>query len=82
MERFHRTLNQLLRIFLDREDPAWKKHIGMACLAYNSKVNVSTGVSPFEAWFGRRPRLPLDLIFPPPTKRFDSVGEQVKETLD
>ena len=50
VERFHRTLNQLLRIFLDREDPAWKKHIGMACLAYNSKVNVSSAAVPGCLW--------------------------------
>ena len=82
VERWHRTLNQLLRVFMDRDDPAWKRHVPMACLAFNTKINASTGVSPFEAFFGRKARLPLDLIFPPPGRRYGSVSEQVKETLD
>ena len=38
----------------------------MACFAYNTKVNQTTGVSPFEAWMGRKAKMPIDLIIPHP----------------
>ena len=33
-------------------------------LAYNIATNRVTGTSPFEAVFGRKPRLPVDFVFP------------------
>ena len=82
VERFHRTLNQIFTTYLRRDDPNWFRYLGMATLAYNTKVNVTTRVTPFEAWFGRRCRMPLDLILPTPQRRFDNVHESVKNTLD
>ena len=80
VERWHRTLNAMMRIFLDREDKDWIKHIGTACLAYNTKVR-NDGYSPFELWFGRRCQLPIDLIIPLPTRRFNTVDESLRETV-
>ena len=82
VERFHRTLNQIMRVFLHREDPGWYKYLPMACLAYNTKVSKTTGVTPFEAWMGRPCRLPIDLILPQPQRRYETVQESVQATID
>ena len=81
VERFHRTLNAILRTFLDREDPSWEYYLPMATLAYNSKVHSATGQTPFLVWMGREARLPLDIIIPTPNQRFETVEEHVQDTL-
>ena len=47
---------------------------------YNTKVR-NDGYSPFELWFGRRCQLPIDLIIPLPTRRFNTVDESLRETV-
>ena len=71
VERWHRVLNAIMRTYLERDDPGWLKVISLSCLAYNSKVHTTTKISPFEAFFGRRARLPIDLIMRTPDKRYD-----------
>ena len=66
IERFHRTLNQILRTFMDRDDPGWERYLPMSCLAYNSKCHSATGQTPFLIWMGREARLPIDIIVPTP----------------
>ena len=66
VERFHRTLNQILRLYMDRQDREWPKIIRVAVFAYNTKANSSTEVTPFEAWMGRRAKLPIDMVLPTP----------------
>ena len=64
VERYHQTLSSLLRT----EDPAlgsWVDNLPAAVFAINTAVNRITGITPFEATFGRLARVPLDLILPP-----------------
>ena len=42
----------------------WPAHIGSIIIAYNSTRSLVTGYSPYYLMFGRRPRLPIDLLFP------------------
>ena len=80
VERFHRTLNQLFRIYLDRDDPEWYHVLPMCVLAYNSKVNGATGVTPMEAWTGREATLPIDLVLPQPERPDQNENEQAEVT--
>ena len=80
VERWHRTMNQLMRTFIDREDSEWDLYCGAACLAYNTKVNKTTGVTPFMAWMGRECTLPLDLIAPSPQKNH-TIQDHVDITI-
>ena len=55
--------------------------LGPACFAYNTKINETTGISPFEVWYGRRPKLPIDLILPTPGREFTTEDQIVTETM-
>ena len=82
LERFHRTLNSILRVFADREDTEWSQYLPSATLAYNTKQHSSTGITPFAGMFGRECRLPIDLIIPSPDDKSKDINVHVKETLD
>ena len=81
VERWHRTLNMMMKTFLDREDREWSKYVPAMVMAYNTKVNSATGVTPFFATFGREARLPVDLVLPTPGEEERTIHGHVAETL-
>ena len=42
----------------------WPAHLGSVLIAYNATRSLVTGYSPYYLMFGRRHRLPIDLLFP------------------
>ena len=42
----------------------WSKHLPELLLAYNATCSTVTGYSPYYLLFGRRPRIPVDYLFP------------------
>ena len=42
----------------------WPAHLGSVLIAYNATQSLVTGYSPYYLMFGRRPQLPIDLLFP------------------
>jgi deoxyuridine 5'-triphosphate nucleotidohydrolase len=81
VERFHRSLNQILRVHMSREDRSWERFVPMACFAYNTKINATTGISPFEAWMGRKAKMPIDLVVPLPDKIYRNQDDYVQEVV-
>ena len=79
VERFHRSVNQYLRVYLDKEDPGWLKLIPALCLAYNTKVHESTQVTPFKAFFGREARVPIDVIVELPQQEKMTMNQHVRD---
>jgi hypothetical protein len=65
-ERAIRTVVDTIRCCLDGVHERWDAHIDAVELAYNSSVNASTGMTPFEILYGANPRLPLDVDLEPP----------------
>ena len=60
VERFNRSLLQMLRAYVQQHND-WKKYHPFMLYAYRTAVHSSTGVSPFELMFGRcahKPPLP------------------------
>ena len=64
-ERFNRTLKTMLSGFANDNQNNWDKLIRKLAFAYNCAKHESTQHTPFELMFGRRPKLPIDLIAPP-----------------
>ena len=81
IERFHRTLNTIMRTHLAREDAGWARFLPMATFAFNTKVNTTTGMTPFEAWMGRPAKLPIDLVIPTPDTKWANAEAYIQETL-
>ncbi|RNA13104.1 Transposon Ty3-G Gag-Pol poly [Brachionus plicatilis] len=44
----------------------WDKYLPKLAFAYNTAVHHTTGLTPFEVIYGRKPKLPVDMLFPAP----------------
>ena len=62
IERFNRTLLQMLATCAETHPFQWEDHVHKVCMAYNTSVQASTGYSPFFLMFGRNAHLPIDVI--------------------
>ena len=63
-ERVHQTLQRMIGKLDPEKRRKWPEHIGSVLIAYNATRSQVTGYSLYFLMFGRRPRLPVDLLFP------------------
>lgn len=52
VERFNRSLLQLLRTYVDHQDD-WERYLPLVLYAYRTSLHSSTGCSPFSLMYGR-----------------------------
>lgn len=86
VERFNRTLEEGLSIFVNENYTDWDKQIPLFMMAYRTAVHEETKVTPSQMMFGREIRVPIDLLFgnPKETRTLDNCteyGRQLEETL-
>ena len=74
VEQFHRTLRTHYRMWTPRHSIDWTKQLPALELAYNSKVNDSTGLNPFLAFLGLEAKLPADMVMP---NRHEEYSEEI-----
>ena len=76
-ERVHQTLQRMIGKLDPEKRKKWPYHIGSILIAYNATRSMVTGFSPYFLMFGRRPRLPIDLLFP--THRAQGLTRTIDE---
>ena len=65
-EVVNRSLGNLLRCLVGENLRTWDLVLPTAEFAYNSSINRTIGISPFEVMHGYQPRQPIDLILMAP----------------
>ena len=64
VEQVHEMLRRMIAKMEPEKRAKWPPHLGPILIAYNATQSLVTGYSPYFLMFGRRPRLPVDLLFP------------------
>lgn len=60
-ERANRTLEEMLRSYVNITQSDWDEHLSVLEMAYNNSKQISTGFSPFYLNTGQEIQMPLDL---------------------
>jgi len=63
-ERLVRTGKTSITAYINETQDNWDQHLPQLSYAYNSSLHGTTNVTPFEAMLGRKPKLPIDLMYP------------------
>ena len=76
-KRVHQALHRMIGKLDPEKRQKWPAHIGSIIIAYNSTRSLVTGYSLYYLMFRRRPRLPIDLLFP--THRTQTLTRTIDE---
>ena len=80
VERQNRTLVETLKHYTLSEVSEWSTYVPHAMAAYNSSVHASTLCTPYELFFGRKMRLPLDAMIHKPEPVYRDIDGYQEET--
>ena len=83
VERFNRTLLDMLATCNKDHPFDWRNHIRKVCMAYNTSVQSTTGYTPVYLMFGRQAKLPVDLMYGtsrPPEMSPDGCAAELRKT--
>ena len=64
VERMNQTIICMIGKLEEDRKACWSKHLPELLLTYNATCSTVTGYSPYYLLFGRRPRIPVDYLFP------------------
>ena len=64
VERMNQTIIHMISKLEEDRKACWSEHLPELLLAYNATCSTVTGYSPYYLLFGRRPRIPVDYLFP------------------
>ena len=64
VEHMNQMIIHMIGKLEEDKKACWSKHLPKLLLAYNATCSAVTGYSPYYLLFGRRPRIPLDYLFP------------------
>ena len=64
VEHMNQTIIRMIGKLEEDRKGCWSEHLPELLLAYNATCSTVTGYSPYYLLFGRRPRIPVDYLFP------------------
>ena len=64
VECMNQTIIHMISKLEEDRKACWSEHLPELLLAYNATCSTVTGYSPYYLLFGRRPRIPVDYLFP------------------
>ena len=64
VERMNQTIIHMIGKLEEDRKACWSEHLPELLMAYNATRSAVTGYSPYYLLFGRRPRIPVDYLFP------------------
>ena len=64
VERMNQTIIHMIGKLEEDRKACWSEHLPELLLAYNATRSTVTGYSPYYLLFSRRPRIPVDYLFP------------------
>lgn len=79
VERANRTIVEILRKYSENDPECWDDWIPFVLLAYRSKVNSTTGYTPYELMYGRKMNMFEDWINKPDSCELIALQERAKE---
>lgn len=80
-ERANRTIEQILRAYVNAQQDDWDEHLTAVEFAYNNTKQSSTGFTPFYLEYGQHPALPLSVAVPQDPTGTNAEAEQMLEKL-
>jgi hypothetical protein len=78
-ERANRTVEEMLRSYVNEQQSDWDQHLTAVEFAYNSSIQASTGYSPFYLMHGHHPITVADLINPSEETNNQSAAEMLEQ---
>ena len=64
VERMNQMIIRMIGKLEEDRKACWSEHLPELLMAYNATHSAVTGYSPYYLLFGRRPRIPVDYLFP------------------
>ena len=64
VEHMNQMIIRMIGKLEEDKKTCWSKHLPELLMAYNATHSAVTGYSPYYLLFGRRPRIPVDYLFP------------------
>ncbi len=82
-ERANRTLEEMMRSYVNVHQDNWDEHLVAAEIAYNNSVHASTGFTPFFLDAGQHPVLPMNqaALVPNANPTADAMLERLYDNL-
>ena len=64
VERMNQMIIRMIGKLEEDKKACWSEHLPELLLTYNTTCSAVTGYRPYYLLFGRRPRIPVDYLFP------------------
>ena len=81
VERANRTLQNVLKIFVNGAQNNWDEQLPTTMLAYNTSVHSATGFTPCYLMFSREAHMPLHVLCPLPAGTLDCTRDEYTADL-